>query len=228
MSVVADILQVRPDTVDQALDAAIEALRAGELIIIPTDTVYGLAGELSARAAGRIYVAKNRRYDLPLPVLIADLGQLAQVARSIPSAAGLLGRRYWPGPLTLVLQRAESVPSEVTSGGETVGVRVPDHELVLAMLERYGSPIVATSANPSGCPPVAQVSELPDSLLDAVAVVLDAGLCALRQASTVLDLTAQPPCVLRSGPVSAEELAAAVGMEVVPAGNCDGDRTCGR
>ena len=225
---VADILQVRPDTVDQALDVAIEALRAGELIIIPTDTVYGLAGELSAHVARRIYAAKNRRYDLPLPVLIADLGQLAQVARSIPSAAELLGRRYWPGPLTLVLQRAESVPSEVTSGGETVGVRVPDHELMLAMLEHYGSPIVATSANPSGCPSATQVSELSDSLLDAVAVVLDAGPCTLRQASTVLDLTTRPPHVLRPGPISAEELSAAVDMEVVLAGNCDGDRTCGR
>lgn len=220
-----EILRVQPDTVNQALDAAVEALRAGELIIMPTDTVYGLAGELSTQAALRIFEAKGRQYDKPLPVLVSGLDQLQQVSRYIPPAAEVLGRRFWPGPLTLIVRRADRVPPEVTSGGETVGVRVPDHELVLALLQRHGSPIVATSANPSGAAPAVNVSELPATLLEAVALVLDAGPCPLQQASTVLDLTAEPPRVLRSGPISAAELAQALRSNVLSAynGNAEAD-----
>ncbi len=213
------ILRLDEVNADEATAAAVAALQAGELVIIPTDTVYGLAGDVTREAALRIFALKGRNYDKPLPVLVSGLAQLQQVARDVPPAVVVLAERYWPGPLTLILQKADRLPAEITAEHETVGVRVPDHVLALALLERHGRPIVATSANPSGAPAATSMDEVACDLIEAVAVALDAGPCPVQQASTVLDLTVSPPAILRPGPITQSELSDTLRTEVETAYN---------
>ncbi len=220
------ILRLDEVSSDEATAEAVAALRAGELVIIPTDTVYGLAGNVSRETSLRIFELKGRDYDKPLPVLVSGLEQLQQVARDLPPAVAVLAERYWPGPLTLVLQKADRLPVEITAGHETVGVRVPDHALALALLERHGRPIVATSANPSGAPPATSMDEVACDLIEAVAVALDAGPCPVQQASTVLDVTVSPPAILRPGPITQSELSDTLRIEVETAYNAHDAADC--
>jgi len=200
-----------PDSIGRAADA----IRAGELVIFPTETVYGLAADaLSEAAVRRVFEAKGRMEGHPLPVQVAGIEQLAGVVARAPASAAILARKFWPGPLTLVLEKAASLSDLVTAGTGKVGVRVPDHPVALALLRELGTPIVASSANLTGEPPARNAEDAIRRLGGSVAVVLDSGESEIGVASTVVDVTVDPPVILRHGAISDQrifEALAAVG-----------------
>jgi L-threonylcarbamoyladenylate synthase len=188
--------------------AAIDALERGELVVIPTDTVYGVAGSLEVHSVDALFSLKQRPYDKPLPVLGADVEALAEIA-VFDDRARILAERYWPGPLTLVLPRAEGFGLPLGRGGEaSVAVRVPAHPLGLGVLRGSG-PLAVTSANVSGEPDAHSIEDARASLGDSIAVYVDGGPCE-GDPSMVLSLLHDVPQVLRPGPISDEELARAL------------------
>ena len=194
----------------QALAWALDALERGALVVIPTDTVYGLAARLDRpQALERLYIAKGRPADRAIPVLIADANRLSDLTRDLPDGAEEFAARFWPGPLTIVLARSAAVPDLVTAGGETVGVRMPAHPFALELIAACGGALAVTSANRSGEPSLCDASEVERSIGSAVELIVDSGLTPGGQASTVIALTDPGPIVLRDGPISAEELRAA-------------------
>ena len=210
----AEILRLGDIEFDEAVARTDAILRGGDLVIMPTDTVYGLVGDITAEAAEKIFALKGRDDSKPLPVLVGDIEQLRQVEAGMSLAGSLLADRYWPGPLTIVVYRHDGVPAQITAARDTIGVRMPDHPFPLALLQRHGGPLIATSANNSGEPAATSVSQLTEELIASVGLVLDGGDCPRRQASTVIDLTVTPPTVLREGPVTAEQLAKALCTQV--------------
>lgn len=201
-----------------AIEEAVAALRAGQLVVFPTDTVYGVgAMALDAQAVEALYRAKGRPLDKAIPILLADAEQVRQVARDIPDITWQLAERFWPGGLTLVLPAAPHLPAVLRAVGETIAVRVPNHPVALALIASLGGPLAATSANRSGDLPALTAAEAEAALGDKVDIILDAGRVPTGVASTVLDLTADPPRVLRPGATAIQELAdflARQGIEV--------------
>ncbi|MCE5239372.1 threonylcarbamoyl-AMP synthase [bacterium] len=205
----AEVLLSDPlDPDPHAVAVAAQALIAGKLVILPTETVYGLACRADDEAAlQRLTEAKGRASDKALPIVLPHPAMLSQVAR-VTVEAQQLATAYMPGPVTLVLPRLPQVSPLVTGGRDTVGVRVPDLPLTRAILAACGLPVVATSANLAGEAPATSVSALSSALREAVALIVDGGPCPGGEASTVVDLTVQPPAVLRVGPVSEEDIQA--------------------
>jgi L-threonylcarbamoyladenylate synthase len=186
------------------LDAALEALDAGDLVVIPTDTVYGIAAALTPDAIAEVFRVKGRAHDKPLPVLGASPIQLGRVA-TLDDRAWQLADAYWPGPLTLVLPRTSGFEIDLGRGGDaSVAIRVPDHALARLVLERSG-PVAVTSANLSGEAPATTVDEARAWLGDRVGAYLDGGRCEGAEPSTVLSLTNGPE-VMRAGPIPEHEL----------------------
>lgn len=217
----ARILVVDPDAPDPAtLAAAAAHLRAGGLVAFPTETVYGLGADArSADAVAGIFAAKGRPADNPVIVHAADAAGAWAVTTGPTPLAARLAAAFWPGPLTLVLPAAPSVPAAVTAGLASVAVRVPAHPVALGLLRAAGIPVAAPSANRSGRPSpttaahvLAELGHLPDLL------VLDGGPCRVGLESTVVDARGDAPVVLREGGVAREALAAALGT---PAGAPD-------
>lgn len=201
------------------LEQAVEALRRGEVVAFPTDTVYGLgAHAFQPAAVARLYAVKERPARLPVPLLLPDPGVLPDVCIDIPSLVWQLAGRFWPGALSLVLRRASGVPDAVTAGGPTVAVRVPDHHLVRELCRQLGAPLAATSANRHGQPPPVTAGAVEAALAGRIPLILDGGPCSGGVASTVLDLTVSPPVILRPGPVTTEQLAALVTFGPAPDG----------
>lgn len=201
-------IRVTTDNWDEALTTAAQALRAGGLVAFPTDTVYGVGALVfHERAVDRLYLAKIRDRTKPIPVLLSNVRDLHRIARRVPPAAWRLAGAFWPGALSLVLEKSALVPDVVTAGGPTVAVRVPDHFLALALIERAGAPLATTSANLSGQPSAVTADAVEETLGDAVDVILDGGPCLGGVASTVLDLTVSPPRIVRPGPIRWEDLA---------------------
>jgi len=193
----------------EALQPAVDALLAGELVAVPTETVYGLACDaLNEAAVARLRAAKGRGDDHPLPVQVAQVSDLRTVAGVLPSAARQLAERFWPGPLTLVCPRAEAVPALVSSGRNTVGVRIPDHPIAHALLKAVGRPLAVPSANRTGEPPLPSARAVADVFGERVAVIIDWGapFAADAMPSTVVDATVHPPKVLREGALSTKEI----------------------
>jgi L-threonylcarbamoyladenylate synthase len=211
---------IAADAAGVALAAAL--LRAGRLVAFPTETVYGLGGDaLSPAAVAAIFAAKGRPADDPLIVHLADAAELPRVAGKLPPAAPALAAAFWPGPLTLIVPRGPAVPLAVTAGGDTVAVRVPAHPVARALIAAAGTPIAAPSANRFGhTSPTAAEHVLAD-LAGRIDAVLDGGPTPIGVESTVLDLTAPVPTVLRPGGVSLEQLRAALG-EVALGGRAAG------
>lgn len=192
--------------------AAADLLRAGELVGMPTETVYGLAADaLNPEAVGRIFAAKGRPADHPLIVHLPDAEHLPRWASDIPREALALAKAFWPGPLTLILKRDPCVPDEVTGGQDTVGVRVPGHPVALALLRAFDSGVAAPSANRFGRISPTTAAHVADELGERVAMVLDGGACAVGIESTILDLSGSAPRVLRPGAISAADIAAVIG-----------------
>ncbi|MCB1959837.1 MAG: threonylcarbamoyl-AMP synthase [Rhodocyclaceae bacterium] len=200
---------------DHAVREAVAALRAGQLIGLPTETVYGLAADArNPQAVARIFAAKGRPADHPLIVHLASADQLDDWARDIPEAARRLAAAFWPGPLTLILKRQPGVPDAVTGGQDTVGLRVPAHPVAQAVLSAFGGGLAAPSANRFGRISPTTAAHVRDELGDAVAVVLDGGGCAVGIESTIVDLSRGAPVVLRPGHISAVELSRVLGAPV--------------
>jgi L-threonylcarbamoyladenylate synthase len=182
-------------------------LRAGELVAFPTDTVYGVAALVwDPAAVAKLYAAKLRSLDKAIPVLLADPADLALVARGLSLAAIRIAARFWPGPLTLVVPKAARVPAEVTAGGDSVAVRVPAHDLARALIRAAGAPLATTSANLSGQPSPVTAEEVAAQLAGRIAMILDGGPCPGGVPSTVVDLTAGRPVILRPGPIALEQI----------------------
>lgn len=198
---------------------AAEILRSGGLVGIPTETVYGLgANGLDPAAVCSIFQAKGRPQDNPLILHIPDPFWLERYCRDIPEAAWRLARRFWPGPLTMVLRRAPSVPDEVTAGLDTVGMRCPAHELCRAVIEAAGVPVAAPSGNTSGRPSPTSVADMLEDMNGKIDAILDGGVCQVGVESTIIDMTCVPPRLLRPGGVPLEELRAVLGeVELDPA-----------
>lgn len=190
-----------------AVAGTADAIREGGLVVVPTDTVYGLACRADCEAAvGRLYAAKGRDTEKALPVLLADLSELSQVCRDCDEAVLRVARAFWPGALTLVVRKTVLVPDLVTGGKQSVAVRVPDCKITRRVLRQAGVVVAVTSANLSGAPPAVAVAELPPALLEQVDLILDTGTCPGGRASTLLDLTQEPPRILRSGPITRDQL----------------------
>lgn len=207
--------QVR-GAIEQATLAAIERaanlLRAGELVGMPTETVYGLAADaLNAEAVRRIFAAKGRPADHPVIVHLPSADHLPRWAASIPKDALALAKAFWPGPLTLILRREADVPDEVTGGQDTVGVRVPAHSIALALLQVFGSGIAAPSANRFGRISPTTAAHVRDELGERVAMILDGGACPVGIESTIIDFSRDVPEILRPGAITADDIARVIG-----------------
>lgn len=200
-------------------DTALAALRAGEVIGLPTETVYGLAADASNPAAvARIFTLKGRPADHPLIVHIAAAEQLPRYARDVPEAALKLAAAFWPGPLTLILRRQPGVPDAVTGGQDTVGLRAPAHPVAQRILRAFDGALAAPSANRFGHISPTRAEHVRAEFGTAVPCVLDGGACRVGIESTIIDLTCEPPRILRPGDISPEQIAAVIGEIAIGTG----------
>ena len=201
------------------LRKAAEIVRAGGLVAVPTETVYGLAGNgLDDAAVQEIYRVKGRPEVKPLSLMVPGVEAMERYCEQVPETARLLAERFWPGPLTIVLKAKPTVPAIVRAGGETVGLRCPDHDKTLELLRLAGVPLAAPSANPSGSPSpktAEQVLAYFDGEIDAV---IDGGPCGIGTESTLIDMSRTPYRILRQGALQAEEIAAVLASEMTVIG----------
>ena len=197
------------------VERAAEILRRGGLLGIPTETVYGLgANGLDEEAVARIFAAKGRPQDNPLILHIPSADWLERYCEAVPAAC-TLAERFWPGPLTMILARKPAVPDAVTAGLDTVGMRCPAHPLCRAIIAAAGVPVAAPSGNTSGRPSPTSMADMLEDMEGKIDGIVDGGPCAVGVESTILDLTEQPPRLLRPGGVTLEELRAVLGEVAV-------------
>lgn len=210
---------------------AAEIIRRGGLLGIPTETVYGLgANALNADACRRIYEAKGRPQDNPLIIHVPDASWLSRYCEKVPESAYRLAEAFWPGPLTMILLKKEIVPYRTTGGLETVGVRCPNHPVTLAVIAAADVPIAAPSGNTSGRPSPTSAADMLEDMDGKIDGIFDGGPCGVGVESTIIDLTCQPPRLLRAGGLPLEELERVLGTVLVD--KCitqlmtDGERPC--
>ena len=196
-----------PPDIQWQVDRGISILKQGGIVAFPTDTVYGLgAGANLHQAVERIYQLKRRPRNMALPLLLAHISQISEVAESVPPIVWLLARKFMPGALTIVLHKSSSVLDIVTGGGVTVAVRVPAHPIPVALADGLGMPVVGTSANISSEPSVLTADGVYSQFGDEIDLVIDGGRCPGGRESTVVDITGERPVVLRQGAISWDEL----------------------
>ena len=201
-----------PQFFQKAVRQAAELLRGGNVVALPTETVYGLAANaLDQKAVAEIFRVKGRPANNPVIVHAAGIEMARRCVHDWPGNAGKLARAFWPGPLTLVLPRAEEIPGNVTAGGATVGVRWPSHPLIQAVIRECGFPLAAPSANASGRISPTNAEHVFKQLGGKIPLIVDGGQSQVGIESTVLDLTVSPPGVLRPGMIHVESLAAVIG-----------------
>ena len=192
---------------DGEIEHAVEVLRAGGLVAFPTETVYGLGADASnPDAVRKVFAAKGRPHDHPLIVHVADAVQLANWARAIPHAAHALARKFWPGPLTVILLRAPGASDLVTGGQDTIALRVPSHPVAQALLRRFGGGIAAPSANRFGRVSATTAQHVRSEFGAGVDCVLDGGAADVGIESTIVDLSGPRPALLRPGAITTAEL----------------------
>lgn len=202
-------------TADQTLRAG-EILARGGIVAIPTETVYGLAASVyDLRAIENVFKAKGRPQDNPLIVHISELSQLETVAKNIPDEAWELARRFWPGPLTMVLDKQDSISEIVTAGFRTVAVRFPSHNTARAIIDAAGVPLAAPSANLSGSPSPTTAKHVYDDLNGKIDAIVDGGCCSVGVESTIIAMFERPFRLLRPGGITLEQLRGAVGEVTV-------------
>jgi L-threonylcarbamoyladenylate synthase len=208
-----EILQTHTSELFQkAVRRAVELLRAGEVVALPTETVYGLAANaLDENAVAKIFQIKGRPGSNPIIVHVAGLEMAGRCAGDFPPVAENLARSFWPGPLTLVLPRARKIPDNVTAGGATVGIRWPSHPFIQAVIRECGFPLAAPSANLSNRLSPTNAEHVRAQLGGKIPLIVDGGQSQVGIESTVLDLTVSPPKILRPGMIHAESLAAVCG-----------------
>jgi L-threonylcarbamoyladenylate synthase len=188
------------------IDKGVKTIQKGGVIAFPTDTVYGLGADaFNATAVERIYEIKTRHRHQQLPLLITDVEQLATLANPIPEIAWFLAKRFWPGGLTLVLPKTDSLPAYLASG-PTIAVRVPNHSACLAIIQHLGNPIIGTSANISGQPAALTAEEVGQQLGGKIDFIINGGKCPGGKESTVVDVTRESPIILRQGIIPSHEI----------------------
>jgi L-threonylcarbamoyladenylate synthase len=198
------------------LHTAAAVITGGGLVAVPTETVYGLAANgLDSSAVAKIYQVKGRPEAKPISLLVSGMADVEKFCRDIPAAAYTLAERFWPGPLTMILYRTAAVPDIVTSGGETVGVRCPDHGMTLELIQQSGVPLAAPSANLSGAPSPKDIDSVLETFDGKINCAVDGGPCAMGIESTIVDLTVWPPKILRMGGLSKAAIADAIHNEVL-------------
>ncbi len=197
---------------DAAVERAVDLLRAGDIVALPTETVYGLAANaFNPAAVEKIYQAKGRPAHNPIIVHVASHAMAVECVAQWPDSAARLAKSFWPGPLTLVLPKAEKVPDIVTAGGSTVGVRWPSHPIIQAVIKKCGFPLAAPSANRSNEISPTTAEHVCKSLGDSVKLIVDGGAANVGIESTVVDLASERPRILRPGMIHEESLSAALG-----------------
>ena len=190
----------------QLLNQAVELLRDGGVVAFPTDTVYGVGVDpLQPEAVRKLYQIKGRPDNKPIAILLGSIEDIARVAKTPSKTFSRLADRFWPGGLTLIVD-ARDLPPEITAGGNTVGVRMPDHPLTLELLLEFGGPIATTSANISGEEPATSAGGVGAQLGNRVDLIIDGGTTFTKVASTVLDLSVSPPKIRRHGGIPDELL----------------------
>jgi L-threonylcarbamoyladenylate synthase len=203
-------MSARVIPIASGIPAATRVIREGGVVVLPTDTVYGLGVDPANDSAIRgLFDIKRRDGARPIPILLSDVSGLTDVCDEPPEFATRLAEDFLPGPLTLVVRLSAALPPALTAGRGTVGVRVPAHDDARAFIRACGGSLAVTSANFSGEPPATRVSELPEALAARVDLVLDGGTTPGGLASTVVDCSVTPPRILRAGPLTA----AALGIE---------------
>lgn len=201
------------------LNLAVQALSESWLVAFPTETVYGLAALAQDEAAVQaLYRAKSRPADMAMPVMVATPELVPAIALPRPSF-WTLTEHFWPGPLTIILTKTAELPDIVTAGGDTVGLRIPDHPLALELLRLTNAPLAVTSANRSGWPPARTAHQARTQLEGRVQYVIDGGLAPGGHPSTILDLTQEPPRILRHGPIASGDIARVLGTEIESVSN---------
>lgn len=204
----AEVVAMDAEHLDnQAIKKAGQILKDGGLVAFPTETVYGLGGNaLDPRASMKIYAAKGRPSDNPLIVHIAELEKLKEITTKIPESAMILAKKYWPGPLTMILPKADIVPKETTGGLDSVAVRFPSDVIAQELIRAAGGFVAAPSANTSGRPSPTLAQHVEEDLGDAIDMILDGGQVGIGLESTIVDFTEDVPVVLRPGYISLEML----------------------
>jgi L-threonylcarbamoyladenylate synthase len=188
------------------IERAVELLRDGELVVFPTDTVYGIGAAVDRPdAVAQLYVAKGRPLDRPIPVLISDFGQVERLARNVDARLERFVQRYWPGGLTVVIEAAEWLPREIVGDTGHVGLRIPDYDVALALIGASGGAVATTSANRSGEPAATTAGEAFAALADQAALVIDAGPSPGGNNSTVIAIQGGRINILREGAIPASE-----------------------
>lgn len=202
------------------IQEAAQALRQGGLVAFPTETVYGLGADgLNPQACRAIFKAKGRPADNPLILHIADFQDLAPLVQDIPPQAKVLAQAFWPGPLTMIFKKSPLVPEVVSAGLETVAIRMPDHPVALALIRATGRPLAAPSANISGRPSPTSAAHVAEDFPTGLAGIVDGGPCHVGLESTILNMTTQPPSLLRPGGLSREALQDLIGPLQIPGTN---------
>ncbi|MBR5287028.1 MAG: threonylcarbamoyl-AMP synthase [Clostridia bacterium] len=196
----------------QAIAEAAQIIRAGGLVGMPTETVYGLGADaLNPQAVRSIFAAKDRPADNPLIVHVSSLEEIAPLVREIPEAATLLMEAFWPGPMTLILPKADCVSDAVSAGLDTVGIRMPASDAARALIRAAGTPIAAPSANRSGKPSPTTAQHVFEDMDGRIPMILDDGECEVGVESSVIDATGETPIILRPGGITPEMVKAVLG-----------------
>ena len=188
------------------IEKGVKILQKGGVIAFPTDTVYGLGADaFNCAAVERVFKIKNRSKRQQLPILIADIERLTTLAEPIPEITWFLARRFWPGGLTLVLPKIDTMPAYLAPG-PTIAVRIPNHPVCLALIQHLGDPIIGTSANISGRPAALTAEEVGQQLGGKIDLIINGGQCPGGKESTIIDITHEPPIILRQGIIPSHEI----------------------
>ena len=199
-------------TAPETAEIAAEIIKKGELVAIPTETVYGLgANGLSETAVAKIFEAKGRPQDNPLILHLSEASEITNYCKNVPETAFLLAEKFWPGPLTMVLPARDCVPKRTTGGLNTVAVRCPDSDITRTIIRLAGVPLAAPSANISGKPSTTTAGHVRHDHNGRIAAIVDGGACRVGVESTIVDLTENPPRLLRPGGITPEQLVEVLG-----------------
>lgn len=219
---------MKTEIITKDISRAAELISQGALVAVPTETVYGLAGNgLDEEAVKEIYTVKGRPEVKALSLMVSGSEAMAQYCQDIPGAAYVLAEKFWPGPLTIILKSRDCVPVLVRAGGSTVGLRCPDHSLTLELLRSCGLPLAAPSANPSGEPSPKDTAKVLEYFDGKIAAVLDGGECGIGTESTIIDMSQRPYRILRKGALEEREISRALADSLTLVG-ITGGSGCGK
>jgi len=206
------VIRIDPADPEAALAEAVSVLRAGGLVAYPTESYYAIGADaLNPDAVAKVFAAKGRAYDKPLPVILHDKTLISRFTKELSPLAVKAVEWLMPGPITLIFHAADNLPKNLTCGTGKVGIRVPEHEIMSGLARLMGGPVTATSANISGLPGLSAPDAVADALGGKIDLILDGGITPGPPPSTLLDLTAEPPRLLREGRVPKSAIEAALG-----------------